>query len=572
MPNDLITLNALACELNDTLSGSRIDKILMPEKDEICLNLRKDESFRLAISCNAQNPRIHLTTIKKENPITAPSFCMHLRKYITGGIINSISLLNDDRIISIEISAKNEMRDNVKYYLVAEMMGRYSNILLLNGNFIISDVLKKAFFDAATKRTVLPSVKYTCPEKSKISLSNANEIATALDNYSGGNLSNYLTSTLSGFSKITAEDIVHFSRVNNECNTLSESDKQSLIDAINKYYTINSSDEFKPCYSVENHDYFIKPYSSQNLNYVHTPTLSHAIEKCIGERDLDERKNDRTKFLYKAYKAFVNKTEKKIEVCYLKLKECANRDKYLHYGEAITSSMYLVKKGMTQVAVPDYRSENQEIITVKLNETLSPQQNAQAYFKKYQKLKRTEDIVNKQLLELQANLMYLKTLEHDISLCSTSAEIAETEKELIEIGALRKKPIDKKNKQKSTMPITYQVDDYLICVGKNNLQNDKLTFKSACGSDIWIHTKNIHGSHTVIFTENRESLPENVLLIACEIAAYYSQGKNDDKVSCDYTLKKFVKRHPCGKAGMVTYTNNKTLVVSPKIHTEYLVN
>lgn len=572
MPNDLITLNALANELNTTLKGSRIDKILMPEKDEICLNLRKDESFRLAISCNAQNPRIHLTTIKKENPITAPSFCMHLRKYITGGIINTISLLNDDRIICIEISAKNEMRDNIKFFLVAEMMGRYSNILLLNSDFIISDVLKKAFFDAATKRTLLPTVKYTCPDKSKVSLSDKQSISLALNNYSGGSIASYLTSVLSGFSKATAEDIVHFSKLNDNNSVLSDSEQKSLLDTIQLYYSINSTPHFKPCYSVENHDYFIMPYKSQNLNYISTDSLSQAIEKCIGEKDLSERKNDRTKFLFKAYKAFVNKTEKKIEACHIKLEECANRDKFLHYGEAITSSMYLVKKGMTQVDLPDYRSETQDIITVKLNETLSPQQNAQAYFKKYQKLKRTEEIVRKQLVELQSNLMYLKTLEHDISLCSSSAEIAEAEKELIEIGALRKKATEKKNKQKPTLPITYQIDDYLICVGKNNLQNDKLTFKSACGSDIWIHTKNIHGSHTILFTENRDNIPDKILLIACEISAYYSQGKNDDKVECDYTYKKFVKRHPCGKAGMVTYTNNKTLIVTPNIHSEYLVN
>lgn len=569
MPNDYVTIKALTQELNNALSSGKIDKIYMPEKDEISLSIRaKGRNHLLAISCNPSNPRIHLTGAKKDNPIVAPSFCMHLRKYLTGGIINSIVNLGEDRIVAIEVRSHNEMHDETTFTLIAEMMGRYSNILLVNAKGTITDTLKQVPYDAVTKRCLLPSAKYSLPPQSKILPSDANSIAQALRRYQGGGLAGYLCTCVAGLSKLSAEQILSMAQIVGDA-PLTDKQITSICKAIDALLNVYSTPLYNPCVrgSLQSAtDFFVTPYSPDD---VPVESLNKAIELTQGQKDQVDRHADKIKFLFKAHRAFVSKTQKKLAVCHSRLRECDNIDRYKKMGELITCNVYNINKGDESAVVTDYYEPDCPLLTIPLDSRLSPQANAQVYYKKYAKLKRTRDIVSGQIRELEDLLRYADTILPSITLAQSDDEIAEVAKELQELGAL-KQPTSKKAKEKPSAPLTFEVDDYVILVGKNNLQNDKLTFKMAGGSDVWVHTKNVHGSHTIIFAEGRD-IPNHVITIACEIAAYYSQASQSPSVECDYTLRKNIKRHPSGKPAMVIYTNFSSALVTPNAHSEYQV-
>lgn len=573
MPNDFFTLNALCYELNDTLQSGKIDKIHMPESDEINFYIRRGgNNYILAISANAQNPRLHITKTKKQNPITAPGFCMHLRKYLSGGVINKISLIGDDRIFCFSITSRNELRDEVEYRLIAEMMGRYSNILLLDDKGKIKDTLKQASYDTATKRCLLPSVNYELPVQSKIPCTDSQALYQKLLSYSGTDVSGFIMGAISGFALSTAKECLNICDIDNNACSINEQDAKKICDTIKFMLDINKSDKYKPCVSIKNDvpdDYFIFPYSSTGLLFECKNNLNEAIDDCIGRKDLSQRRIEHTKYLQKAYKGLLGKTKKRLEKCLSRKSEASDLEKNKKYGELITSYMYMIKKGDKFACVQDYYQEDMPTVQIPLDEKLSPQQNAQQYFKKYAKQKRTLEVVEKQIEECQNDLYYLYTIQPSIDLCSTDNEIAEVEAELTEIGALKQNKKRNKQKTKPAQPVFYDVNGFTVAVGKNNIQNDKLTFKVANGGDLWIHTKDVHGSHTIVFAEGRQ-IPDDVIQTACEIAVFYSQAKPGVKVSCDYTKRKNLKRHPSGKPGMVLYTTYNTAYVQADEHKEFL--
>ncbi|MDE7192061.1 MAG: NFACT family protein [Clostridia bacterium] len=573
MPNDYITIKALVNEINNFAKGGKIDKVNMPEKDEICLNVRGCGQNRLlTVSCNANNPRIHLDGDKKQNPLTAPSFCMHLRKHLTGGIINSVSLLGEDRIICFDVTSHNEMRDKVNFLLIAEMMGRYSNILLVKGNSIISDTLKQVSYDTMTKRCLLAGAKYELPPQSKLLPTQSEEIRQLLTNYNGGDLAKFLISSVSGLALITARQILLESDVALNASRLDGKDIDRIINTLAEYCNIAESPKYSPCAMLNGSvggDFFVTKYKEFD-GLQPTESLNQAVVLCTVEKDRFERRQDRTKFLQKAYNSQRKKLLSKIEKDKNKLQECERTEEMKKFGDLILSNAWAIKKGDKIAKVTDYFDENSPIIEIPLDERLTPQQNSQAYYKKYSKLKRTFVAVTQQLEKLTQEIEYLETIAPSLELCSTSDEIAELEDELASIGALKKTRKDKK-KTKPSQPIAYEIDEFVVLVGKNNLQNDKLTFKVANGGDLWIHTKDAHGSHVIVFAEARD-IPDKVTQIACEIATFYSLGKKDggSKIPCDYTQRRNLKRHPSGKPGMVLYTTYKTAMVTPDEHKEYL--
>lgn len=569
MPNDLVTLKALCAELNATLAGGKIEKIYQPEKDEITLAIRAfGQKHNLVISANAQNPRLHLTTIKKENPVTAPSFCMHLRKYLTSGIIESIEIFGNDRIVNITIISKTELKDTIKLHLIAEMMGRYSNILLLNDKMVISDAIKQASFDAATKRCVLPTCKYQLPEQNKLQSNDKSGIYNYLNAYNGGDLAKYLCSGISGLSLMTAEEIIAHSKIDTNIIPLNV---ELITDSIETFFNIYNSNLYSPCCSVEKDnnclDYFVCKYKSQQLIYKKFDTLSEAIQALTQKKDFDERHREKCKHLINAIKKYRNRNQKKLQKANEKLNECDKMEEYKKFGELITSNLYKVKKGDTILQCVDYYSEDMQTINIPLNPQYSPSKIAQDYFKKYNKLKRTLDIIVKQIDETNEDLKYIDTIEQTLKNCNLSADLYQIEQELFTIGAIKKMKTKIAKSAKEGSPIIYDYNGYIIAVGKNNYQNDKLTFKTANGGDVWLHTLNYHGSHTIIFTDGTTP-PDDVITFAAEVAAFYSSGTSADKVAVDYTLKKYVKRNPNGKLGMVTYTNQKTAYVKPCEHIE----
>lgn len=573
MPNDYITIKALVEEIDSFARGGKIDRVNMPEKDEISLVIRNNGQNRLlSISCNANNPRIHLDGDKKPNPITAPSFCMHLRKHLTGGIINSAELLGQDRIVCFDITAHNEMRDKVNLRLIAEMMGRYSNILLVKQNDTISDTLKQVSYDTMTKRCLLAGAKYTLPPQNKLLPTQSKEIADVLTSYKGGGLAKFLISNVSGLSLASARQILADSQVDDLAATLSAKQIDNINNTLMEYCNIIHSPKYSPCALIDDSgasDFFVTEYM-EYPNLKPLGTLNEAVVLCTVERDRKERRTEKTKYLTKAFNSHKKKLLSKLEKDKNKLAQCEYTQDMKKFGDLILSNAWAIKKGDKIAKVQDYYSPDCPTIEIALDDMLTPQQNSQAYYKKYAKLKRTFAAVTQQISKLEEELQYLLSIEPSLDICSTAEEISELEEELISIGALRKNS-KTKVKSKPSQPIAYEADDFVILVGKNNIQNDKLTFKVAGGSDMWVHVKDAHGSHVIIFAEGRK-IPDKILEIACEIAAYYSQCKKDggSKVPCDYTPRRNLKRHPCGKLGMVIYSTYSTAMVVPNEHREYI--
>lgn len=573
MPNDYITIKALTSELSDILTGGRINKIYMPEKDEISLSLRAGgENRLLVISTSPQNPRIHLSNEHKENPLTAPGFCMYLRKYFTGGQIKKISLCGEDRIIRIDVETHNEMRDTLQVSLVAEMMGRYSNLIALDHKGNIGAAIKQVPFDTATKRCILPGTAYSAPVQTKILPSDSGAAMLALKNYNGGGLSTYIAKNFAGYAQSTAAFTVKLSGIDNNSERLDEKDAQAVMQAMNAMLGIYGSPLYKPCCLIKNgtvQDYFVCPYDDKD-EYMFLPTLNQCIGKLTTAKDIEERHKEHTRDLTRRHKSLMSKTDKKLEKCRERLKECEGRDLMKKYGDLITVNMYAVKRGESLLHACDVYDTDGGYVDIPLDPTLSPQQNAQAYYKKYAKLKRTFQAATEQIQEAENLKDYLRGIEKSIEICSAPAELAEIESELAMAGAVRQRSIrDKRIKPAS--PIVYEIGGYRVTVGKNNIQNDKLTFKTAEGGDIWLHAKDAHGSHVIISCKNALP-PDSVLAAAAQIAAYYSQSSQADKTVVDYTRRKFVKRHPMGKPGMVIYTDYKSLTVTPDRHESLIVS
>ncbi len=572
MPNDFITLNALSKELNAALSGGKIDKIGMPEADEIHVSIRKGgENLLLAVSANAQNPRIHLSSAKKTNPLTAPSFCMRLRKCLSGGVLNGVSMLGDDRIFCFSVTARNELRDEVQYSLIAEMMGRYSNILLVGSDGTIKDTLKQASFDSATKRCLLPSVRYELPPRNKISCTDSSALRNALLNYNGSDLCGFVMSAVSGFATSTVKELLRLCGVANDVKP-SEEETDRILSVLGSMLDINDSKYYSPCCSIIDgceDDYFLFPYSSSGLSFTPAPSLSAAVEMCIGKKDEKYRRSEHTKHLKKAHSAAVTRLKKRLEKCRARLSDASGLEKNKKYGELLTANLYKFRRGDKSVTVQDYYNPEMPDVVIPLDERLTPGQNAQQYFKKYAKQKRTLEVVTGQIEESEAELEYLLSIEPSIEVCSTDDEIAEVEQELIAAGAL--KPAGRRNKTrtKAAQPVFYETEGFTVAVGKNNLQNDKLTFKVANGGDLWVHAKDVHGSHVIVFAEGRV-IPDGVIRTACEIACFWSQAQPGTKTVCDYTQRRNLKRHPSGKPGMVLYTTYNSATVVADEHRELL--
>ncbi|MDE6550982.1 MAG: NFACT family protein [Clostridia bacterium] len=568
MPNDYITLKALSQELNETLSGARINKIYMPEKDEVTFGIHtNNENKTLVISASPQNPRIHFTAVKKENPTVAPGFCMYLRKHVAGGSISRVSMLGEDRIFSIELNVKNEMHDVEKVTLIAEMMGRYSNILVVDKNGKIGSALKQIPFDTATKRCIIPGIVYTAPPQNKLLLSDKDGVKDYLSRYRNGGLIKYITSGLAGFSTETAAQAIYEADISDDCQSLSDDNINSLMSAIDRLLDVRNDRKYSPCCSVSDKklcDYYVYEYNN-GKEYKSYPSLNLAIDDYTSSRDIVQRHEERTAAISKKYRNFYSKTQKKLAKCHEKLKECDSAEYFKLCGDLILTNMHNIKRGDTYLSATDYTQPDCPTVKIELDNMLTPQLNAKNYYKKYAKLKRTYTAITSQIEQLGNLLQYLESIGASIRLCSSSAEIAEIESELEKVGAFRNRKNKTVKKVKPTRPVSYNIGQFTLLIGKNNAQNDTLTFKSASGGDIWLHCKDIHGSHGILLC-GKESPDEDTLVKACEIVAYYTKPDSTEKIAVDYTRKKYVKRHPCGQLGMAIYTDYKTLIVHPIKH------
>ena len=546
MPNDVITLLAVARELDRTLYKGRIEKIYQPENDEITLLIKVfRQTFTLVISANPAHPRIHITTQKKENTYSAPAFCMLLRKYLTGSYINKIEIFNNDRIIRMETISQTELKDTTKTYLIVELMGRYSNIILTDENLCIIDAIRRIHFDQSTTRYILPKLQYVFQPQTRITFDQTDKIKEFFENKSLS--TDNIIKNIGGISKETASEIAS-----------SDSPYDKLLDFLKSTDSVS----YSPCLRYEKDvlkDYYIMPYSSVNGTYVPYNTLNDALDAFYKLYDGNERKKASTKTITTVLKRLQQKTERRISDNLAKLSETDKQKLYQTYGELILTYAYKIKRGDSSLLCLNYYTNVD--ISIPLDPLLSPTENAQEYFKKYSKIKRAQDIANEQLSHLYEQRDYLKSIEVSIENCSLKSEYDEILNELNVLSGLKGK--DKKKgytKEHASSPTKVEINGFSVYIGKNNVQNNEVTFSIANGGDTWLHVKNQPGSHVII-----KGFPDEDTIYRCAcIAAYYSSARDAKKIEVDYTLRKNVKKIPSSMPGMVTYTHYKTILVPPQ--------
>ena len=561
MPSDFITLNALARELNDTLAGGKIRRICQPEKDEITLSVFNGKTnLLLVVSANPNSPRVHLTTTKKENPYAAPPLLMILRKYVGAAVIKNVSTLANDRILRFTLQSRNEMFDDETFYLVCELMGRYSNLILLNEDGRILDSLHKLVPDEQQKRQILPNALYLPPEQNKVFIGDKEGLKNALEK-TDRNFRDFLVKETAGVSGASADQILF------EAGKRGGLTPETISDVAFEFTDIYSSKYFCPTLKTgEKADFF--PYRYAFAAVEPRERLNDCADEVFSACDREQRVKAKAKELERVLNAAVKKARNSISILLKKLSEEEKAEEIRIKAELITSNLYKIAPRETKVEVYDYyKNEN---VTVDLDPALSPSAYAQKLYKKYAKLKRGKEINAQMLEQNEANLEYFATLLSSLGLATNLEDVSITEEEMIEAGLIRKKPT--KGKEKKILPKYYAFlcEGFKILCGRGGAQNEEVTFKEAKENDLWLHAAKSHGAHVVILTE-KKAVPDEVLLRAAEIAAYYSERRSDENVAIDYTIRKNVRRHPAKKIGLVIYNDYKTVVVKPDPHSELSV-
>lgn len=561
MAFDGIITNSVVHELKNTLVGSRVEKIHMPTKNDIVLNFHCNrEKLKLLISIDASNARFHFTKQNKENPVKAPQFCMVLRKYLQGAKLTQITQYGLDRVISIELENINELGDLVHYKLFIELMGKYSNLILVNNDNKIIDSMRHVDYTMSSIREVLPAREYILPstlDKNEfIGMSFEQFIANlqlaGMDPYfSSENMSKIIANQFVGFSKTFIDSLLNYCNISDNFN---KENTTKLFNTINLVlHNINEG-----LINLRNYD---KDFHV-NLNDFSTSSSSTPISDFLdnyysNKESLQILKT--AKFnLNKDVLNFRNKYEKNLKRVNEILEDAAEMEKYKLYGELISGNIYRMSLGMKEITLENYY-DNNNLITIPLKENYSPARNAQAYFKKYTKLKSAISYANTQKEDYGKNIDYLENVLYLISETETLEELENIKLELVEAGYIKMSTGKKKYRDEIALePYFYSLDGIDILVGRNNIQNDKLTLKEAKKDFTWLHTKDIHGSHVII---KSNIVPDNVLEYAAKLAVKHSQAKNSNKVPVDYTLVKYVHKPNGAKPGKVIYTNYKTIII-----------
>ena len=583
MAFDGIITKAISSELQN-LSGARIDKIYEPDSNTIILGLYLNQkNYALNMCINSQYYSLNLTTHQKPNPKVAPSFCMLLRKYILGMHIKNFITNDLERVVTVEIEGFDEVDDIINYKLIIELMGKHGNILLLDSSNNIIDCIRHIYIedDSNSKtRNLLPHYKYTYPISDKNSFFDINNYedfkkVIKISDFAEidiNNLTRNIIENINGISKTFIKNII-------EMFNIKEINDSTLFEIYNYIRKIAFCDDTCKLDLTETksikQDYTL--IYKENASPFH---LNFFIDDFYYAQISNTTFKNYKDSILKLILNILSKYNKRLENMNSKLNECSNMDKYRIYGELITANLYRIdKKNIENVEVENYYDNNKKII-IPLNKQYSPSLNAKRYFKKYNKLKNTLEIVTKQKKDTIQELAYLESIIYEIESCTTIQDLSDVFEEISENDIFKeflpnikkqkskskfKKTTLTKNKTVSFNPIKYNIDNYTIFVGRNNKENDYLTLKFAKKNDIWFHTKDIHGSHVILKNEGNKVIDIDILTKVASIAAYHSKGRNSSNVPVDYCEVKYVKKPNGAKPGMVIYTNNHTLNVNPKI-------
>ena len=568
MALDGIYIHSLVKELKSLLTNAKVDKVNQPEKDEIILTIRGDKvNYKLLISASSIYPKIHLTSISKPNPIKAPMFCMVLRKYLTNARILDIKQFDMDRIVIMDFESLDELGFNSVYSLIIEIMGRHSNITLVRSrDNLIMDSIKHITPDINTYRCLYPSIQYVYPPESN-KLNPLTFTYEAMCQYIETNDitldEKYFSKVFTGISSQFSKEL--FSKYLLSDTSSDNASMEKIYNFTNEAFEPIKSNNFYFASYLENDtvkDFYclkLDSIKASKINEYSSP--SKLIEEFYFQKDKADRLNNKSSDLQRIVNTNLERCTKKIKIYEAMLRECEDKNKFKIFGELLTANIYMLKKGMKEIEVLNYYSETEEYLTIKLDELKSPSENVQQYYKKYNKLKKSEEMSTIQLAEAKEELNYLLSVMTNIKNADTYEEIEEIREELKLTNYIKFKK-GAKQKVKGSKPLHFISSDGIdIYVGKNNIQNDYLTLKFADKHDIWLHTKNIPGSHVII--KNTGNIPDKTLEEASILASFYSKAKDSSKVPVDYTEVKNVKKPSGAKPGMVIYYTNKTIYADP---------
>lgn len=584
MAFDGIVTKSIVTELNKFILNGKINKVFEPNKNEIILGIYNNgKNYALNCSICSDNYRLNLTTSSKPNPINAPGFCMLLRKHLIGGKISKIYTPGLERIVIIELECYSELNDLITKKLIIELMGKHSNIILVNEKNIIIDSLRHLDSSSNSLRDILPAHPYDLPSTNKLNLFNV------IDNFNE-------------FYKITKDLDSLDIGISNMFNGISKLFIQNILDELNIENIVNK-ENLEKIYNYladvlkMNENVYLKNYNSDYTITLNTPTsdkktslpyLNFFIDDFYTIREAKSEFYSYRNTILKLVDGTLKKITKKLNNINTKLKECNEKDIFKLYGELITANMYKFSEFSSDCIEVENYYDNNNVIKIPVDKRLSPSINAKNYFKKYNKLKNALEIVNKQKLETIEDLDYIESIIYSLDNAKNITDIDEIYSEIKENELFFSKKFDNylhntsknsksrnlnftkssrikntnKKADKEYTPIEYKIEGYTFLVGKNNKQNDYLSTKTLKNHDIWFHTKDIHSSHGVLQTNN--TTPSIDVIIRCsQIIAYYSKARQSSNVPVDYTLGQYVKKPSGSKPGMIIYTHNSTVNVHP---------
>lgn len=577
MPLDAICLGALVNELSAQIIGMKIDRIQQPEQDLIILSLRgHGANARLLVSAGAGDARLHLTESVFENPQNPPMFCMLLRKHLLGAKIKSITQPPLERAVDLFLEGADALGNMGEKHFILELMGRYSNIILTRQDGMIVDCLRRVDMLMSEKRQVLPGLYYHLPpvqDKRDPMTVKRDEWMRLLAECPPEKASDkWLLDTFNGFSPLVCREIV--SRACGETDKRifeirAEDESGALCDAFFSLISDIAAKRFTPWMLLDG-DGKPKEFSYTALRQyggafklVRQDSFSHLMETFFTRRYNLERMRQRSQALLRSVKTAYERIKRKLENQREELQKTCGRERQRELGDILSANMHALKKGMAVFRTPDYYAEDGRMIEIRLDPLKTPQQNAAKYYKEYSKAKNAESVLTEQIARGEDELMYLTSVLEELSRAESERDLDEIRQELTLTGYLRQQKQGKKEKKAEGAPLRFVSSSGLfITAGKNNVQNELLTHKTAFKSDVWLHAQKIPGAHVVI-SANGTKPDAQTLNEAANLAAWFSEARDSKKVPIDYTLVKNVKKIPGGRPGMVTYTDYKTIIAAP---------
>lgn len=573
MAFDGITIANIRYELESALVGGRISKIAQPEADELLITVKNGkEQFRLLLSASASLPLVYLTDQNKPSPMTAPNFCMLLRKHIGSGRILSIEQPGLERILVFHIEHRNELGDLCTKKLVAEIMGKHSNLIFCTEEDLILDSIKHVSAHMSSVREVLPGRSYFIPQtqEKKDPLTITEEEFYSFVCTKPCPIYKAIYSSLTGFSPLMAEELCYRASIdgNLSAESLEETARLHLFHTFERMREEVQSHAFHPAILYRGREPFefssLELTQYQDYEAVPFASISQLLETYYADKNRITRIRQKSSDLRRIVTTALERNVKKLNLQEKQLHDTQKKDKYRIYGELLNTYGYSLEAGAKELSAINYY--NGEPITVPLDATLSPADNAKKYFDRYGKLKRTAEALDSQIGETQSDIAHLESISASLDLALEENDLAQIREELSEYGYIRYKNLPGKKKQKVvSQPLHFRSSQgFDIYVGKNNYQNEDLSFKLASATDWWFHAKGIPGSHVIVKAQGQE-LPDVVFEEAGRLAAYYSKGRQAPKVEVDYTQKKNLRKPAGAKPGFVIYHTNYSLMAEPEI-------